>query len=41
VLGLGVVALGVWWQRREAAIQAALAGWLPEPVRVLGEGAIP
>ena len=37
LLGLGVVALGVWWQRREADIHAALAGWLPAPLRVLGE----
>jgi hypothetical protein len=41
LLGLGVVALGVWWQRREAAIHAALAAWLPRPLRVLGEGALP
>lgn len=41
LLGLGVVALGVWWQRREATIHAALAAWLPRPLRVLGEGALP
>jgi hypothetical protein len=29
VLGLGVVALGVWWQRHEAAIHARLARLLP------------
>ncbi len=41
LLGLGVVALGVWWQRNEAAIHAALAGWLPAPLRVLGESPPP
>ena len=41
LLGLGVVALGVWWQRREADIHAALAGWLPAPLRVLGESPPP
>jgi hypothetical protein len=29
LLGLSVVALGVWWQRREAAIQAVFTAWLP------------
>ena len=29
LLGLCVVALGVWWQRREAAIQSVFTAWLP------------
>lgn len=29
LLGLGVVALGVWWQRREAAIASVFSAWLP------------
>ena len=29
LLGLGVVALGVWWQRHEAAIAARLARYVP------------
>ena len=33
VLGLGVVALGIWWQRHEARINAALSAWLPEGLR--------
>lgn len=37
VLGLGVVALGVWWQRHEAAIHAALAQWLPNGLKPLAE----
>jgi hypothetical protein len=35
LLGLGVVALGIWWQRREATIHARLAGWLPAALRPL------
>lgn len=35
LLGLGVVALGIWWQRHEAAIHARLAGWLPAALRPL------
>lgn len=38
LLGLGVVALGLWWQRREAAIHARLAGWLPAALRPLTSG---
>ncbi|MDP3109007.1 DUF2157 domain-containing protein, partial [Hydrogenophaga sp.] len=38
LLGLGVVALGIWWQRREAAIHAKLAGWLPAALRPLASG---
>ena len=37
VLGLGVVALGVWWQRREDAIHQALAQWLPGALKPLAE----
>ena len=33
LLGLGVVALGVWWQRHEAAINARLARFVPEGLR--------
>ncbi|MCV0437080.1 MAG: DUF2157 domain-containing protein [Hydrogenophaga sp.] len=38
LLGLGVVALGIWWQRHEAAIHARLAGWLPAALRPLASG---
>src|SRR5690606_2174342 len=38
LLGLGFVALGIWWQRREARIHARLAGWLPAALRPLAEG---
>ena len=30
LLGLGVVALGVWWQRHEVAIAARLARYVPQ-----------
>lgn len=33
LLGLGVVALGIWWQRHEARINARLSGWLPAGLR--------
>lgn len=33
LLGLAVVALGVWWQRHEAAIEARLGRWLPPGLR--------
>jgi len=36
LLGLGVVAFGVWWQRHEQAIHARLAQWLPAALRPLG-----
>jgi hypothetical protein len=39
LLGLGVVALGIWWQRREAAIHARLAGWLPAALKPLAMAA--
>ncbi|MDD2878837.1 MAG: DUF2157 domain-containing protein [Rhodoferax sp.] len=29
LLGLGVVALGIWWQRNEERINAAFSSWLP------------
>ena len=29
-LGLALVALGIWWQRHEAAITARLARWVPQ-----------
>lgn len=38
LLGLGVVALGIWWQRHEAAIHARLASWLPAALRPLASG---
>ncbi|QHE85373.1 DUF2157 domain-containing protein [Hydrogenophaga sp. BPS33] len=37
LLGLAVVALGIWWQRNEARIHARLAGWLPGALRPLAE----
>ncbi len=39
LLGLGVVALGVWWQRSEGAIHARLSRWLPAALRPLGQPA--
>jgi hypothetical protein len=33
VLGLGVVWLGVWWQRHEGAINARLERFIPEGLR--------
>ncbi len=38
LLGLAVVALGVWWQRNEPRIQARLVQWLPGPLRPLAAG---
>ncbi|WP_439587909.1 DUF2157 domain-containing protein [Hydrogenophaga sp.] len=35
LLGLAVVALGIWWQRNEPAIHARLAGWLPAALKPL------
>ena len=36
LIGLGVVWLGVIWQRHETAINAALQRWLPERLRRTG-----
>jgi hypothetical protein len=36
-IGIAVIAAGVVWQRREAAIGASLRQWLPGPVRMLVE----
>ena len=33
LLGLGLVALGIWWQRHEGEINARLSGWLPAGLR--------
>jgi len=33
LLGLGVVALGIWWQRHEDQINARLSAWLPAGLR--------
>jgi len=33
LLGLGVVWLGVWWQRHEEAINARFARFVPEGLR--------
>jgi hypothetical protein len=33
LLGLGVVALGIWWQRHEAQINARLSAWVPAGLR--------
>jgi len=33
LLGLAVVALGIWWQRHEPAIEARLGAWLPTGLR--------
>ena len=33
LLGLGLVALGIWWQRHETAIEARLGAWLPAGLR--------
>lgn len=33
LLGLSVVALGIWWQRHEDRISAAFSTWLPEGLR--------
>lgn len=41
LLGLGVVALGVWWQRHEPAIHARLVCWLPAALQPLGKARLP
>jgi hypothetical protein len=33
LLGLGVVALGIWWQRHEAGINQRLSRWVPKGLR--------
>ncbi|MEK9952144.1 MAG: DUF2157 domain-containing protein [Curvibacter sp.] len=33
LLGLAVIALGIWWQRHEKAIEARLGAWLPAGLR--------
>ena len=38
LLGLGVVALGIWWQRHEAALHERLSAWLPPALRPLTRG---
>lgn len=37
LIGLGLVGLGIVWQRHEARISARLRGWLPEAVRAVVE----
>ncbi|MEK8029982.1 DUF2157 domain-containing protein [Ideonella sp. DXS29W] len=36
-IGLGVVGIGIWWQRHEAEIERAMQAWLPGAVRELVE----
>ena len=38
LLGLAMVALGIWWQRNEPAIHARLASWLPAALKPLASG---
>lgn len=33
LLGLGLVACGIWWQRHERALEAVLSAWLPPGLR--------
>jgi hypothetical protein len=33
LIGLGVVALGIWWQRHELRLNHALRAWLPRALR--------
>jgi hypothetical protein len=33
LLGLAVIALGIWWQRHEKAIEARMQSWLPAALR--------
>ncbi|WP_151637966.1 DUF2157 domain-containing protein [Noviherbaspirillum aerium] len=37
LLGFALIALGLWWSRREAALSARMRGWLPAQVRELLE----
>jgi hypothetical protein len=37
LIGLGIVAIGIWWQRNEARISAAMRSWLPAAWRELLE----
>jgi hypothetical protein len=39
LLGLGVVALGIWWQRHEDGINEFFADWLPQGLRAPYAGA--
>ncbi len=32
-LGIGIVFVGIWWNKREAALHAALSQWLPAALR--------
>ncbi|MGE4072851.1 MAG: hypothetical protein AB7E72_16915 [Lysobacterales bacterium] len=32
-MGIGIVFVGLWWNKREAALHAALSKWLPVPLR--------
>jgi len=36
-IGIAIIAAGIFWQRHEAAIGAALREWLPGPLRLLVE----
>jgi hypothetical protein len=36
-IGMAIIAAGVFWQRREAAIGASLRQWLPDALRLLVE----
>jgi hypothetical protein len=33
LLGLGVVGLGIWWQKHEQQIHNRLAVWLPDALK--------
>jgi hypothetical protein len=37
LVGLGLVALGVWWQRYEQAFNTRIRGWLPPGLRPLAQ----
>lgn len=38
LLGLAVVALGIWWQRHEEALQDRFSSWLPPALRPITQG---